>query len=309
MLDDLINNISLLRASFNIKRIEKDLQKKSTEIAKVHFNHKTSLIKFALIAPIALYYSLPRKERNKAKFNEYIDMMAFGLYAGDLEDAMNDNELDFFGDNSNLNNDAKNRKSEKVRSHFLNKSEDLAKQNGLYLMYNRAKNQSREYQKTEAKLAKQLKNGDTSFVNQLFKENPNLENMTYDRIAVLYTFGVKAAFRMFLNNTSVEEYYKNIKTWSRYLPIAMQEGADDANDLKEDLARNVPTPPILRGIKHKLDLGNNIIWPLANDDDVIFYGKEDTKEQVNKYFKKIRHLDLPEVLHKITIKAREEINI
>lgn len=288
---------ALLKASNTISKLEEEIAKESSELVGKPFKHKTTLIKVGLIAPAAVYYSLPKREQeqNKEGFEAYIRMMAWGLYSGDLEDTLNDRDCA-----------GKEKEYKKLQTHFIKKSKNIAEQYGVLEGFEEAENKSKAYQKTEEEYSQKLRNKDYSFIPELLTEDPMLADLTYDRISVLYNFGLSAADGMFLNDTSMKPYVPDMRKWAVYLSTALQEGLDDVTDLWKDAENCKPTPTIIRGIgaflENKLPKEINL-----SDETLLKTGFNLTRGQAIDYFARIDELRIPKVLGIITKKAKKTI--
>ena len=289
MLDTMRSYWHLYEAKKTIDAIVKHIGARAREVAEGEFNHDTTLITIGLIAPAALYHSLPKREQNQDGFEDYVRMMACGLFGGDLEDLVNDEP-----------NSPENPTRIKVKDHFLSEARGIASQRGILAQFDAAVEESRTYQACEQRYSEKLRAKDYSFIAELFKEDPTLHKLTYGRLTVLYVFGLDAAFKMFLNGTSQEKYKPALNLWVKYLPTAMQEGYDDVNDLSQDAAEFKPTPIILRGIKALLDRGASAF---GISEDVMRLGMAATRNQIAAYHKKCDELVLPPVVRVITTKA------
>ncbi len=288
---------ALLKASKTISKLEEEIAKESSDLVGKPFKHETTLIKVGLIAPAAVYYSLPKREQeqNKEGFESYIKMMAWGLYSGDLEDTLNDGDCK-----------GKEKEYKKLQTHFIKKSKNIAEHYNILEAFEEAENKSKTYQKTEEAYSQKLRNNDYSFIPELLTEDPTLADLTYDRLSVLYDFGLSAAYRIFLDNTSMKSYEKDIRTWATYLSTALQEGLDDVTDLWKDAENCKPTPTIIRGIGAFLENKRLKEIDLLTG-DLLKTGFNLTKEQASGYFARIDELRIPKVLRIITKKAKKTI--
>jgi len=286
---------SLLKAKKKLKSLEEEIE---GEVKKVNPNlsHSTTLISIGLIAPVALYYTLPQEERKRLEnnFEDYIHMMAYGLFSGDLEDRLNDESED-----EDL------RKSiEKLRVDFSKKAKKIAKKYGILDMFNNAESISRKFQEKELVYSKKLKDGDYSFILELFKEDDTLGNLTYGRVGILFEFGVDAAYEIFLKGTKYKDLRDTLRKWAVYLAAALQEGYDDINDFEDDLENYKPTPIVLRSFYLKAIRGSNSKELSENE---INYGIISTTSQVEFYLIQVEDMKLPKVLKIITKSAASKI--
>jgi hypothetical protein len=292
---------SIKKAQKRIGSVAEGLRTDTVKVTGVDLTHDTSLVAEGLVPAAAAYFTLSPgdQEQYKWKFDQFLEMNACALYAGDIRDRRLD-RTKTAGLEGAL---------EKAESHFLGRARSIASVHGLRQAFDRAERAAMEHQEWEAVHSKLLKTWDYRFVPELFKKDPTLEELTFRRTGVLFDFIVVAAYAMFLKKTGFAETYprETVRQWARYSSISVQEGGDDMNDLGEDLSESKPTPVIMRGIAAVMpDIYKPSVYSIRYP-GVVAEGIKRTEVQLDANFGKLDRLELPPVLRLVTKEVKSRI--